>query len=330
MAPFASFVARMAACATAWTVACATARDAGPPAQAPSTAAAVATAATADLEPEVDLDPGAALGRLDGEGEILVRTDVLRGHAVGAHLGPIVGTWPGWRATLRALARDPVGDLEWIDVVGPTDPGRGRLLARLADDAADAALDGRLVALQARSAEPAASHVESGVTAAAARLDGTLRVVFRAQPRIAAASPASRGVSLSHALARTRLHEPSSAPLEAVRADVPQPHELVRLVPPAIGRMRAHVFALPGGDADANADGECATADDAARAGASLRDTIARQNSALVRMLTHGLLDALAVTVEGTTVKMRLHATREQLEAVVGLVSAMIPGDADR
>ena len=42
-------------------------------------------------------------------------------------------------------------------------------------------------------------------------------------------------------------------------------------------------------------------------------------------MLTHGLLDAIAVTAEGPTVRIHLRATRNQLEAVLSLVTAMVP-----
>jgi hypothetical protein len=294
-------------------VACAPAANVGAPAQAPvaSTSAPLTSSGPA---PPLDLEAGAALGLLPSEGEILVRTDVLRHHPVGARIGPVLGTWPGWRSTLHAVARDPVADLDWIDVVGPSDSKQGRLLARTAEGASDAALDGRLVALQARSAEPAAGHVVAGLTAAAARLDGSLRVVFRAQPRFMAATPASRGVAVSGVLVRARIPIPSTAPLEAVRADVPEPHDLVRAVPPLIHRMQAHVFALANGDADASADGECASADDARRAAATLEETIARQNFSIVRM-----------RVDGSTVRLHLHATRDQLDAVVGLASAMLP-----
>jgi len=302
-------------------VACGGSRDIGPPSQSSVSVAAVTPPPSVVAGP-LELDPGEALARSATDGEIVVRTDVLRGHPVGARLGPILETWPGWRATLHAIANDPVLDLDWIDITGPSDAKQGRLLARTAITA-DAALDGRLVALQARSAEPSTGHVVTGVSAAAARLDDTLRVVFRAQPRFVAATPASRGPAISGVLVRARVRDPSTAALEAVRADVPEPHDVVRAVPEGIRRMKAHVFALASGDADATADGECATPDDAKRAAATLEEAIARQNSPLARMLTHGLLDAIVVDAEGSTVKIRLHATRDQLDAIVGLVSAI-------
>ena len=294
-----------------------------PPAPTPTAGASATLAAPA--EPPVDVDPEGALGLGPGDGEILVHTNVLRGHPVGAHVGPVFGLWAGWRSTLRAIARDPVADLDWIDVVGPSDPARERMLAREAGGSADAAIDGRLVALQARSAEPAASHVEGRMPAAAARLDGVLRVVFRPQPGFVAATTTAGGPALSRLLARARVQDPSTEPLEAVRVDVLHPHDQVRILPASIRRIRAHVFALAGGDAEGHAEGDCDSPEEATRAAATLRDTVARQNFSLVRMLTHGLLDAVAITADGPLVKIHLHATRDQLEAVMSLVSAMVP-----
>ena len=233
--------------------------------------------------------------------------------------------WPGWRFTLHAIARDPIADLDWIDVVGPPDPAAERLLARMAEGSADAAFDGRLVALQARSAEPAESHVEGPFPAAAARLDGVLRVVFRAQPRLAAAAGTARSPALSRLLARARVEATGSDPLEAIRADIPHPHDTVKVLPSSLRRIRARVRALAGGDAEGSADGDCDTAEEASQAAAALRENVARQNSPLVRMLTHGLLDSVAVTTEASVVKIRLHATRDQLEAVMSLVAAAAP-----
>jgi hypothetical protein len=294
----------------------------------PSSGAAGPPASAAAPEPPVDLEPGPALQLGPGEGEILVRTSVLRGHPVGVHVGPLFALWPGWRSTLRAIARDPVVDLDWIDVVGPSDPGAQRMLAHLAEGSADAALDGRLLALQARSAEPVGSHVDGRAPAAAARLDGILRIVFHPQPRFAAAAGTGRSLALSRLLARARVLASESDPLEAVRLDIPRPHDAVRLLPASLRRIRARVRALAGGDADGSADGDCDSAEEASQAAAGLRETVARQNSPLVRMLTHGLLDAIAITADGSVVKIRVHATRDQLEAVTSLLAAVAPTDS--
>jgi hypothetical protein len=316
---------------TAASAACAPGRSANaPPTPPASTAGATTTASAEAAEPPIDLDPGEALGRQPDDGEILVRASVLRGHPVGMHVGPVLGMWQGWRATLHAIARDPVADFDWIDIVGPSDPARERMLARVAEGAPDAAVDGRLVALQARSAEPAASHVDGRVPAAAAQLDGVLRVVFRPQPHFVAATAVANGPALSRLLSRARVHLPESEPLEAIRLDVPHPHDSVRMLPPSIRRMRARVFALANGDAEGSGEGDCDSAEEAARAADALRETVARLNSPLVRMLTHGLLDGIAVTSDGPLVKIHAHATRDQLETALSLVAAIAPSDVGR
>lgn len=271
----------------------------------------------------LELEAAAALGVQPNEGEVFVRTDVLRGHPVGAHSGLVFAMWRGWRDTLRAIARDPLTDLDWIDVVAPSDAAHGRMLA-FASQTGDAAIDGRLVALGARSAEPAAGHVEGSPLAAAARLDGVLRVLFRPEPRLIAAAAAPRGPSVSHALLHAHVHAPALWPHEALRADLHHPHDSLPALPPEILRLKANVLMLPNGDAEATADGECANAGDAQRAASSIRETIARQNNPIVQMLTRGILDGLTVSVHAGTVSMHIHANRDQLEALLALASASV------
>jgi hypothetical protein len=249
----------------------------------------------------------------------------LRGHPLGAQAGRAFGLWRGWGETLRAIARDPVSELDWIDVVGPAEPSAERMLARTSGASADAAIEGRLVALQARSAEPGASHVWNDLPAAAARLDASLRVVFRPQRRFVAASAAALGPSLSYRLANARLHDPATGPLEAVRADLPHPHDVLRILPDAIRRFRARVVALPNGDAEGSAEGDCDGPGEAVAAAATLRDTLARQNVPLVRLVTHGILDGIAIRTDGSVVELRVRATRDQLEAVFAMVAAIVP-----
>ncbi len=315
---------------TAATLLCAVAAACAAPRPADAPVAAVAKATTGPTTtsipggPPVALEAGAALGLGPGEGEVVVRTDVLRGHPVGAHAGSLLGMWPGWRETLRAIVRDPLTDLDWIDVVGPSNAARARMLAG-ASDVGDPAVVGRLVALQARSAEPAASHVEGNVPAAAARLDGVLRILFRPEGRVVAAAAATRGPALSHTLLHAHVSPPALWPHEVARADLPRPHGMIDAIPEAVLRLRGRVLVAADGDADATAEGECATAQDAGRVASALRERVARENNPIVRMLTRGLLDAVAISVRETTVRIHVPANRDQLEALLTLVTASMP-----
>jgi hypothetical protein len=255
---------------------------------------------------------------------VLVHADVIRGHPVGARSGPVLALWPGWSATLRAIARDPLADLDWIDVVGPTSAAGERLLAR---DADDALVDARIVALQARSAEPGEPHVDPGTTpVAAARLDGSLRVLFRAQPHLVAAVPVAEAPARSRALRRGRVLAPDSPEGEAMRADLPRPHAVLPPVPEQVERLRMRVIARADGGAELDAEGACATPDDAAAAAGALRATIAEHDTAIVRMVTRGLLGGVVVGVEGSTVRVRVPATRDQAEALLAIGTALAEG----
>jgi hypothetical protein len=51
-------------------------------------------------------------------------------------------------------------------------------------------------------------------------------------------------------------------------------------------------------------------------------------NNLMVRVLTRDLLGGLTITAEGPVVKLVLPATREQLESLATLASALLPASA--
>ena len=59
-----------------------------------------------------------------------MQTSVLRAHPVGVHIGPVFGTWSAGAPRFEPSRRDPVADLDWLDVVGPPDAAGQRMLAR--------------------------------------------------------------------------------------------------------------------------------------------------------------------------------------------------------
>ena len=61
---------------------------------------------------------------------------------------------------------------------------------------------------------------------------------------------------------------------------------------------------------------------------AEMREEADQANGMVVKMLTHDLLGGLAVEVEGSAARLRLPASREQLDALATLASAMLPPEA--
>jgi hypothetical protein len=81
----------------------------------------------------------------------------------------------------------------------------------------------------------------------------------------------------------------------------------------------------PGGAAEGFAN---LTFDDdatATRMAGELQARAESMNSIIVRVLLRDLLGGITITAEGPVVKLRLPATREQLESLATLASAMLP-----
>jgi hypothetical protein len=255
--------------------------------------------------PSATVTVDALLGRTPDEGSVVLRLSVARQHPLGGLIVPFVLAWPGWGATLASLSSDPLTDLEWIDVVGPKDPARERMVLRTA--APDEALDARLKA----------------------RSDGSLRVVQRAQPHLVAALPPDGADAVLQVLRDSRLTEPDDSDAdEVLHVDFPHPHGVMLYVPANVRRAVVRADSRPGGAAEGFAD---LTFDDeptATRLAGELQARAESMNNLMVRVLTRDLLGGLTITAEGPIVKLRLPATKEQLESLATLASAMLPASA--
>jgi hypothetical protein len=268
----------------------------------PAVAAPIATAPPKPATVTVD----AALGRTADEGYVLLRLSVARPHPLAGLLVPFILAWPGWEATLTSLTSAPLGDLDWIAVVGPKDPTRQRMLLRTTtpDDAMDARLE--------------------------ARGDGSLRVVGRVQPHLVAALPPEGAEPIVQALRVAHLTEPDDPedPDEVLHVDFPHPHGAMLFVPENVRRAVVRGDSRPGGAAEGFVE---LTFDDDATAKRMAGELQARadaMNNVMVRLLTRDLLGGLVITAEGPVVKLVLPATREQLESLATLASALLPAPA--
>jgi hypothetical protein len=243
----------------------------------------------------------ALLGRAADEGSVLLRLSVVRAHPLAPRVEPFVLAWPGWGATLASLTAHPVADLDWIAVVGPREPVRERLMTRtvVEDDVIDARLRDRR--------------------------DGSLRVVVRGQPHRVVALPPEDAPPVIRALAGARLVEPEGEADEALKVDFPDPHRMLPQVPAEARRLVLRAYSRPGGGGEAFADLTCDDEAAAARLASDLRSRADQANNVVVRMLTLDLLGGLSITAEGPIAKVRVPATREQLDSLATLAMGLLP-----
>jgi hypothetical protein len=247
------------------------------------------------------VQPGEVLSKTADEAEVIVRPSVARTHPLGPRVEPFLLGWPGWGDTLRRFSAHPLTELDWIDIVGPKDAAKQRMATRTAVD--DATIDARL-------GGPG---------------DGSLRVVSRPEPHLVTVVPPDANAKLQAALAGAHVVDPPADPDEGARALLAHPHALLSALPVAAESGLLRVWSRPDGAAEAELDLDCKDAARATLAASEVRDEVDRVNGMLVNMITHGLLSGLSIQVDGAHVKLKLPASREQLEAVAGLASAMLP-----
>jgi len=251
----------------------------------------------------------------------------IRKHPDGARLGRVLGATPQWRDMLPDTAKiDIVRDLDWMRLKGPS-------LVHLAQDdiyvrysLADSAVDGAIDTLVKKRSGSAINLHVAGAKAWKVMIDRSDEQAFvRATPHVVAVVPPTHATDVARAL----LAHSASAPLvhaeEAMRVRAAHPGSTSPAIPQDISEMRLWVDAHQAdGSADVYFEGDCPTSA-AARADAdAMRAFIAQKNSLGVRLMTKGLLNNVVVAPTGNMVRLRMHATQDQVEAVLSLMANVV------
>ncbi len=275
--------------------------------------------------PRVDLTPDKIVDVQPRTVVLAIAMAPLRTHPIGRQLGPLVAAMPQWKDVVQGVLKDPLTDVDWIYMAGPSlaSSEKGALLVR--HTLPDATIEERLDLLVQRS--PSAVPYDLGVTGAKGTLanlgHGGPRVIVRAQLSVIALVPPDLARAVAATLVRSRVLPPLGG-AEVLRTVVKEPHRLMRQVPAAITEAYVSVAANDDGSAEITAVGECA--DDAAATAAAdeIRATIHQHNGMIVRMLTKNLLGGVTVTAVGSHVQVHARPTQDQLEATLRIISSML------
>jgi hypothetical protein len=268
-------------------------------------------------------DPGALIGAIQTERVLVmlvVNAEVIRRNPVGARMGYLLRGIPQWSEFMAGTTLDPVRDTDWIVISGPSLVNTERDVVLIHYSAPDRLIDRAVASLGRRYARGGAIDAGvPGVKATLAHADRAERVILRPQPRVLAVVPPSAASRVARQLVGARIRAPIREG-DAVYLRFVSPHRALDEIPASIEQLRLRVVPRADQGADVLVDGDATDSASAAAAAAQLARFVRRRNDTLTSLVTHGLLDQVEIASEGSSVKIRLAVTEDQLDMLTALV----------
>lgn len=259
---------------------------------------------------------------------LLVNVALIRKHPVGGRMGPLLLGIPQWADFMKGstVPIDPIRDTEWILIYGPSliHTDRDAIFVRysLSDDVVDNAID----SIGKRYDKGGPFDAGAGVKASLGHADNAERVFMRVLPKLAVVVPKD---SVSKVVATTKRMPRGPAATEAMRLIVNDPYRQVSIpglkFSTSLKQLRLWIVprAADGG-ADVFVEGDCTDDAAAVEVADQLTEIIKRQNTIAVRLATRGLLNNVKVDAEGTRIKTQITVSRDQLEALLQTIAAVL------
>ncbi len=320
------------------------ARDAAADVVSPDGAPGDAGAGTASLDGAVAMadagsggprDPQAILGAA-GDIQVdkvlvmvVVNAEVIRKSPSGPSLAALLRRVDQWDQFMRGTDIDPVKDIDWIIISGPSIQNTTRDVVLVHYSASDAKVDHAMDVVA--SNYPQGGAFDAGVgsmKAVRSFSDGAERVVMQPRPHVLAVVPTSAAAKVARQLAA------ASVPAhvrkgEALYLRVVDPHHPMPQIPAEVSELRLRIVPTDDDGADVLLEGDTASADAARKAAGEIQALLQSINGSMigigVRLAAGDLLDGIEVTTQATVVKVRMHASAEQIAGILGLAGSL-PG----
>jgi hypothetical protein len=256
--------------------------------------------------------------------ELQINASVIRKHPVGAKMGFLLRGLPQWEDFVGETSIDPVNDVDWILISGPSFIETSRDVVVVHFSASDAVVDKAVRLVMHKY--PRGGAFDAGVPGAHAVLayaDRSERVILRPAPHVLVVVPPKDAAKVARQVMGARI-QPNARSGDAVYWKFMHPHQMLRELPESITEMRLRVVPHTDGSADVLAEGDTPDAESAQGAAPDVARFVRRHNDAITSLLTHGLFDQVQVTAEGTQVKARLTASLDQIATMVSLVAGLL------
>lgn len=255
---------------------------------------------------------------------LVVNAEVIRQNPVGARMGYLLRGIPQWEEFMSGTDIDPVRDTDWVLISGPSLINTARDVVLIHYSAPDAVVD-RAVAVVTRKYDkggPFDAGVR-GVRASRAHADRAERILLRGQPHVLAVVPPTVAEKVARQLVQSRV--PAHVrPGEALYLRLANPHHPMPEIPETISELRLRVVPRADDGADVFIEGDAKDPEAASDAASVVRQIFRRHNDPFTSLLTHGVLDHVDVSAEGTLVKAHVLATRDHIETLVALVGGFL------
>jgi hypothetical protein len=265
---------------------------------------------------------------------LVVNMAPIRQSPIASRIGPLITHIPQWDTFMAGANIDPVRDIDWIQVNGPSlrNTDKDEILVRYSapDSVVDQAVD---MIKSASNGTPFDAGVRN-VKATLATADRAPRVFFRPQSHALVAVPPNFANTAATYYAHHALVAKApfvSSEMEAVHLTMRHPNTAIPQVPEEISKLSLAVAHRGDDSAEIALDGECGDPSRALSAMAKIKDLytalLGSRKGALANAMTNGILEKIEITTVGDHVRVDMIATPTQIEAVLELVSLQLGVD---
>jgi hypothetical protein len=273
---------------------------------------------------------GAAGAAQAGPQNVIVTINMaaIRTHPVGARIGPLFAAIPQWDDFLVGTGIDPLRDTDWVSINGPSLIHSEKDVILVHYAASDAVVDQALEAIGKKASNGGPFDAGVPVKAVLGHADRADRVFMRPQAHVVAVVPPYYAETAARTLSRASIPRLPKRPAEAMRLTLIHPHGPMPAIPESVTELR--LWILPhaaDGSAEVFGEGDTASPEACSAAVDVLRAVVRDQNSFGVKLVTRGLLDGVELNADGSTVRMRIPVSREQLEVVLAFAAGRLGVD---
>jgi hypothetical protein len=254
---------------------------------------------------------------------VVVNAEVIRSQPVASEMASLLHGIEQWEDFMRGTSFDPVRDVNWVMISGPSLINTSRDVILVRYSASDATVD-KAVEIVSHKHENGGAFDAGvpGVRASRAFADKAERVILRPQTKVLALVPPDVAEKVARRLAPPTHVAAHVRPGEAAYVRLVDPHHPFPEIPASISEARMRIVPRPDHGADIFIEADTKDPAAAAQAADDVRELIQRYK--LLAMLVAGsLLDHVEVTADENRVHVHLAASLEQIETVIGLFSRL-------